>query len=295
MVAFTKKALIFLTASLCAPALAGFIFTSQASAQTASPSAQPQTTFAPQLSADKALADYNYTYDQYLQAHSAYQVAKNEYQTYGTLSSQQKAIDATQTMMTWRADTIRTYLIALRQKLLETPGLTPADYVPLVISNDNEVAWIQDQKSAIPSAGSLTDLANLSQSLESKYPELELLYYQTLTQILSGNEEDLRQEVQSLADQAKLTITGLKAQGVQTDVFERWLLEAQTRLDRAQNQHDQAFSLLAGMSSQYSTSSQARALTYSQIQSAFGQENIYLQDALNMLTQIIQEAANAGV
>ena len=266
-------------------------------AQASSASAQPAATPVTQFTASQAVADYVYNYNQYRQADNAYIVAKNEYLTYGTLTAKQKALDATKSMITWRNDVIRTYLIALRQTLLETPGLTPADTESVVGTINTQISWVEGQKAVILSAGTLDDLVKLSQTLENKYPELENTYYTALTTILSGRENIENQYITYLTNSINNTITQAGAAGAQTDVLSRWLLEAQTRLDRAGEKHTEALNTLDKITSQNAVfnTSATKASLFNQLQSSLQQENIYLKEAVSYLSETIQEAANAGL
>lgn len=283
--------------SLLLLAFFAYVLPNKASfAQSPQPSQAPAPTPSPSFPSSRALADYLYSYNQYRLADNNYVVAKNEYLTYGTLTSKQKALDATKSMLIARADVVRTYLLALSQTLLETKGVPAIDRDPITTTINTQVTWTEEQKSSIPSAGTLDDLVKISQKFEDKYPELEITFYTALTYILAGREQTLWQNSTALANSVKAAVLGLNPTTTKIDVFERWLLEAQARLDRAQDKHQEAISLLTKINGdQYGTTRESRAQTFSQIQSNLEQENIYLKEAISFLTEVIREAANAGI
>lgn len=271
-------------------------FTHFSFAQSPSPMTSPAIN---QISfpASRAISDYSYTYNEYRLADNAYIVAKSEYQTYQTLPSKQKALEATKTMISLRADVIRTYLIALRQTLLETPALDNTARDPIIQTIDSQAKWVEMQKALVPSAGTLDDLVKLSQKLEDKYPEIEITYYSALTNILASRETSLLLRVESLTESVRQTVLSLGSQGTKTDVLERWLLEEQTRIDLAREKHEEAFSLLSRISAQVNTfnTSTTKAALFSQIRNTLQEENIYLKEALSFLSQTIKEADSAGL
>jgi hypothetical protein len=262
----------------------------QSNPATSSSALQTPLPTLPPFPSSRALSDYVYSYDQYRQAYNKYVVAKNEYLTYGTLVSKQKALETTKTMLVWRNDVIRTYFLALRQKLTEAPGILDIDKDPVLQTIDIQIKWVEDQKSSLPSAGTLEDLVTLSLALENRYPEIEITYYKALGLIISGREKVIQEMIIDQTNLIRSSVLNLRSAGVKTEVFERWLLEAQTRLDRAIEKHTSAMNTISNMSI-----SPNNANIFSQIQSTLGEENIYLKETISLLSEIIREAANAGV
>jgi hypothetical protein len=266
------------------------------SAQVASPSPVPTPAQA-SFSASRALTDYLYTYDQYRSAHDDYQSARNEYLTYQTLVAQQKALDATKNMAKWRSELIRTYLVALRQRVTESTDIAMSDKQSLIDNLNTQANWANDQKSVVDSAGTLNDLVKLTQVLENRYDQINNAYYQGLTALLAGKEDSLRGKVQGQLDQLRTTVLALQTKGIKTEVYERWLLEAQGKIDRASDKQKEALGILSQMTGQSPGTYQGnnKPQGYLDIQNSFQQENIYLKEAVGFLQETLREAARSGV
>src|SRR3989344_910883 len=71
---------------------------------------------------ERAYNDYIYNLDQYQRVHGEYEIAKNGYLKNPTLAAQAEAIQKTKSMLTVRDEVLKTYLVSLKLKILETTG-----------------------------------------------------------------------------------------------------------------------------------------------------------------------------
>lgn len=144
---------------------------------------------APQIGAtsQQAYQDYLFQFDFYRQKYSEFTVAKNEYQKFGTLTSQSTALEKTIAMLSQRDLLLRAYLLLLNEKLNEDQGLGTIERSTYKTLLTNEVAFLENHSQLVNSIASLEDATETSQQLESHYNVLQASVRQTIGGILLGN------------------------------------------------------------------------------------------------------------
>lgn len=133
-------------------------------------------------STEQARKDYQFQFDIYRSKFTEFQVAKNEYAKFKTLTAQATALDKTKSMMAQRDQLLHSYLTLLAEKLAEDQGLgtsTKQLYITLI---QNELIFLERHAQLIPSIGSLEDADRVSGELESHYKVLSV----SIRQILIG-------------------------------------------------------------------------------------------------------------
>lgn len=242
--------------------------------------------FAQEFNFNRAYNDYLYSYNQYRTAHTDYVAAKQQYLTYKTLTAKTTAQEKTLKMLEGRDEAVRTYLTALRLKLGETAGVSTDEQNILYLKIDAEVSWYQNHKSTLPSAGSISDLIELSDQAQDHYKETEVLAYQILGTVLAGKENALRDEIQTQINSLEEKIGQIRQEGeIDTKTLERWLLEAQNRLTWSKEKQFAAQSLLAGLKPR----ERNKANVYNRAQSSLTESHQYLKEANSYLLEIIRE------
>lgn len=136
---------------------------------------------------EQAYKDYLYQFDIYRQNYTNFQVAKNEYQKFNTLTSQTTALEATKKMLTQRDVLLKSYLFALNEKLNASGGhLSDSDRQLYQTLIRNEVGFLDTHANFIPSIGSLSDAEDVSEQLESHYIVLHTSIRQALNVLAIG-------------------------------------------------------------------------------------------------------------
>jgi hypothetical protein len=237
---------------------------------------------------DRAYQDYLYNYNLYRSAYQDYLVAQNEYQKYKTLSSQTKFLETAKTMLLTRADTVKTYLTALRMKLRETTGIINYQQNLYYVKLDDEVAWVDSYKQSLPSAGSLDDLGQLSSQMEGKSNLYHYLAYKTIGVVVCARESALKEHVQDVISRLENQINQIRNEGRNTDVLERWLIEAKQKFARAEEKFTQAQNIYGSITE--NPSSQTNG--YNSAGVALEQSNQYLKETITSLKEIIREIKN---
>lgn len=120
-------------------------------------------------SSDQAYSDYIYQSDIYRNNYSEFQIAKNEYLKFRTLTSQTTALEKTKIMLAQRDNMLQSYLSLLKEKLNEDTGLNGPDKNQYQSILQNEITFLTKHTSLLPSIGSLDDASKVSNELESHY------------------------------------------------------------------------------------------------------------------------------
>lgn len=244
------------------------------------------TAFAQEFSFSQAYEDYLYNYNQYRAAHTQFVAAQQQYLTYKTLTAKAEALEKTKTMLTARDEALRTYLIALRLNLKETPGVSAYEKNIVSLRLNNEINWYETHQARLSAVGSISDSIQISDEAQDHHPETEVSAYQALGTIIAGEENSLRDKIQSQIDQLEIKIAQIRQEGkMETRLFERWLLEAQNRLTWSKEKQFSAQSLLAELKLR----ERNKGKVYSQAQQSFNESRQYLKEATSFLLEIIRE------
>lgn len=238
---------------------------------------------------ERAYNDYVYNYNLYRSAHLDYVAAKSEYHTYGTLTAKTKAIQATRKLLHQRAEALKTYLTALRMKLHEETGITSYKQNLYFIKLDDEVAWLTQHQSNLTTPSTIEDLLDESKKLEGRYPQIQVISYQTLETILEGRENSLRDETNQLIEATDQKIEEIRSSGEDTTTLERWSIEAQQKVNLSEEKQSQATYTLGSIDSRYSEI----ANRYNKARQLLEESNQYLKEAVTFLKEIIREIKRA--
>ncbi len=238
---------------------------------------------------ERAYNDYLYNYNLYRESYNNYTTAREAFLKYQTLTSKNEALDKTKKMLQNQDEVIKTYLTALRIKLMENPGLSTDEQNILFDNLDNEIEWFRQNQEEINSAGSLDDMTSLSEKSKEQYAETEVLIYETLGAIFAGKEIDLREEISQQIKSLKEKIGEIRLKGDKnTSLAERWLLEAENSLTQSQEKQFEAQQKLSKVKP-----SLDKNRTYNEAQSNLEKSHQFLKEANSYLKEIIRELKNA--
>lgn len=257
------------------------------SAQTATPT--PAPTEAP-FNFEKAYKDYVFNFDVYNKAHSEYLLSKAQYMQAKTLASQTKAQESTAKMLIARDDVLITYLISIRQKLVEAEGVDQTTVNGLTTRLDAEVLWFQNHKSKISSAASLTDLSNDSSLAAKHYPTSESIIFESLSNVPLGKELVLRNSLNDILTSTKNIISKIRSNG-DHDVTnaERWTLETNNKLARSLDKEVEAQKLFPDLQS---ITKQGQQITkqsiFVDVVSRLTESVQYLKEASSYMKEVIK-------
>lgn len=247
-------------------------------------------TLAQNLDFNRAFEDYLFTYNLYRDTHTAYVTAKATYLTYQTLAAKTEALEKTRTMLKARADVVRTYLTALRQKMEEEAGVSQADRNLYQSQIDAEVVYLLDHQTKLEAPATLEDLVKVGREFETRYPETEILLYRSLAMIVFGKENRLKEKVnQQIAALEDFAIQVRRGGSKDTTTVERWLLEAKNRVDLSTAKQAEAVKIIEAIKER----EQDKNRRFTQATFLLEEGNQYLKEAVRFLKEIILEIKRA--
>jgi hypothetical protein len=192
-------------------------------------------------SSAQAYQDYLYQFDLYRQTHTDFQVAKNEYEKFKSLSAQTSALEKTKRMLSQRDSLLRSYLQLLNEKLNEDEGLTPTVRQQYQTRIKNEITFLDTHMTHVPAATSPEELTQISEELESHYIQLHISIRQTLTGLALGQLSTLATGYdKALTDgQNVIAMYGYTFPSEKQETIQRWILQIQNKRSLFQKKYDE--------------------------------------------------------
>ncbi|OHD25944.1 MAG: hypothetical protein A2Y38_05705 [Spirochaetes bacterium GWB1_59_5] len=178
-------------------------------------------------SSQQAYQDYLYQLDVYRQTHTDFQVAKNEYEKFQSLTSESTALAKTITMLGARDMLLKSYLFLLNEKLNEDRGLSQTEKQLYQTVIGSEVKFLAEHAGRIPSIGSLEDATVVSRELESHYIVLHASLRRTIAGLVLGNLAIQSRQFDSIVASAK-ALVGANRGAFALDkqaIMDRWMLQ----------------------------------------------------------------------
>lgn len=196
-------------------------------------------------SVDTSRKDYLFQFDSYRQKYSEFQVAKNEYAKFKTLTAQSTALDKTKAMLSQRDQLLHSYLTLLAEKLAEEQGLpssTKQTYITLIA---NELKFLETHAQTIPSIATIEDAVKSSDELSGHYRVLQISIRQILTGLSLGQLAILGSMYDaSLRNaQAIMTTYGGTFPPAKQETINRWILQINNKRSFYQQKIDAIASL----------------------------------------------------
>lgn len=238
-------------------------------------------------SSQQAYQDYLYQFDLYRQNYADFAVAKNEYEKFGTLTSQTTALQKTIDVLSQRDNLLRAYLLLLNEKLNETTDTTSIDknlYQTLI---RNEVTFLENHSKSVDAIGSLEDAKTASANLESHYNVLSASIRQTIVGIvLDGLLRQAKLFDQTLAD-ARAIISANRGQFTpeKQSILDRWVLQVTNTRSLAQQKIDEVKSKSASLATLPADQQQNKFLA---IQKNIADARQYFLDSDSYLGEIVE-------
>ena len=221
--------------------------------------------------------NYLQIYDSYKTAYQGYVTTRNQFLTYGTLTSKNDALTAVKVFLTERDTVLFSYL-----------GLLQAKNTDQVFSSllTTEANFMTNHSSQVGAIGSLEDAVTAAEEVENKHIPLQILSRQVVTSVIMSKINTVKLAYTVSENEAGNLIATLKSNGKDVSILERWLLESKNKeLQAEQKLQEAATSItrLAGFNENDIPES------YNKTQSTLLEANQYLKEAL----QFLKEAAAA--
>lgn len=232
--------------------------------------------------------EYLNKYQEYRLSHQNYLTAKNKYLTYQTLATKTEALNATSQMLSLRDETLKNYLRTIRVKLSATANTTLSlSYFAnnLYLNLDKEIAWLSDHQSQFSAAGNSEDLLKLSTATQERYPQIEVLIYQTLGIIDNGRLKEAADKTKGSLDQLETKINSIREEDqTDTTIPERWLLEAKNKFSQSQTKQNEIETSLKNLKANENV-----ADNFQKLSTLLEEGQQYLKETLSYLLQTISQ------
>ena len=230
-------------------------------------------------SSQQAYQDYLFQFDRYRQTYSDFQLARDTYLKYRSLTSQTAAISATQTMMTQRNLLLRGYLLFLNEKLNEDQGLGTTAKQDYQGNLQKELSFLETQNQYIAGLTSLDEATSTSKLLETHYVPLHITIRQTIIGLSIGKLSALSgmfdQNLQTAQTLVSTNTTALAPEKV--GIINRWLTQIQNTRNLYQQKIDEI--------GPFATTQFASVTTMGDIDQKFVDISKKITEAKQLLTQ----------
>ncbi len=240
---------------------------------------------------NQAYQDYVFKADVYRNVHNDYKVARGQYLNFQTLKSKTNAEENTSKMLEARDEVVGTYMTALRMRLLEAPGVSEDVKEDLFVRIDAEVAWFNEHKEILSSAGSLEDLVADSEDASEKFTSIDPLFYEVLTVVSGGKPRSFRERLNSVVSDLTQKLNEIKAEEREEYKFsqrkiqtiERWLLEIENQIRRSEEKQREANDIAISKKKGSGINSYNKAIEL------LNESHQYLKEANSFVKEIIRE------
>jgi len=195
---------------------------------------------------------YQTSYSQYREAVSNYQVARSEYLTYQTLVSRAQAEQSTRELLIDRHEVILRYLDMIDERIQTVSDLYLDESVRAQISGKIDVQrkWLVALEPQIQNAETLDEFVRLSGQTDKQIENIVAMGYRVHAYVLlSGLQEteaSIGDLLSSTTEQVLQVRNDSELDGAQ---LERWLVDADQKLQLAQTTIDNAGVSITGIES----------------------------------------------
>lgn len=236
---------------------------------------------------------YSLSIEEYKKTHDNYVLTREQYLSFKTLQAETNAREATAKMLQARNDVVIEYFKTLKAKIAKTPGISDEDANDLNTRSDIEIAWYEDHKSRVPSAGTLEDLISDSEEASNRFEGNEPLVYEILSTISLGKVVNFRERINELFSSIKDKTVEIREEGRNEYKFsaeklqdiDRWVFETEGRITRSQEKQQDSEEAI----SQIGEKQINDKAQYSRVLSSLGESHQYLKEASSFLGEVIRE------
>lgn len=178
-------------------------------------------------SSEQAYRDYVFQFDQYRTLYNEFQIAKNEYLKFKSLTSETAAVEKTKAMLSQRSILLKTYLLLLNERIRESTSLQAQerDLYTRLIASENE--FLETHSQFVNSVSTLSDATKANKQLEDRYTVMQTIIRQT---ILALNAARLRINLETYTarmSESRELIEKTRGEVplAKQEILERWYLQ----------------------------------------------------------------------
>lgn len=245
-----------------------------------------QSVMAEDFDYQQAFKDYQYNYNLYNKLYDDYRLSRARYMQYRTLVSEEEAKKATLAMLLARDETMKTYLTALRLRVMENQGLSDSEKESVFKRIDPEVKFFEEHKEKLLSVGSLKDFVRDSDKAKDRYKYFtEGVFYSALINISVGNTAYKREQIEEIISDLRSKITEIKIAGDKdVSVIDKFFVEVDNKLARSKDKELAAIDIM----NQSEKSNKNKANYYNDAISSVQGSYLYLKEIVSYLKEIVR-------
>ncbi len=190
---------------------------------------------AQEITSDSLYQEYLSSQEKYSKEHSEYLLARSQYRQAGTLAAETKARGETSQMLAARDEVFRTYLEALRSRLLGTQSISENTKNGLSSRLESDMQWYANHRDRVSSAGTINDLVNDSKEASDHYNETTVpIVYETLIVVPMARVSELRRQLSVIVSDLRGVVNTVADDGVH-DVSntDRWFIQIDGKINRS--------------------------------------------------------------
>ncbi|MEW6529174.1 MAG: hypothetical protein AB1391_04755 [Candidatus Micrarchaeota archaeon] len=203
------------------------------------------TTTSPGLEA--AEEKYGNMKAQYIQAKNVYTdarqdwiTAKDKYMHYKSAENLTNALDKAKAFMSKACTAIEKYLRMVRAKVETTTGIDETERAKILAELDADIAGIQQIKTDVESATTKEDLKNAANKVRNKWNDVKVHVKRFVGKILSAKIDYTLDKLDNVSKRIQTKIDELKASEVDTAELEALLVDFNSQVALAKEQHELA-------------------------------------------------------
>lgn len=201
-------------------------------------------TLAQETPLSQAISDYQFQFQKYREAHAEYLSAKNAFLSFDTLNSRTNAIEKTRVLLQLRAEVIRSYLFALRIALRNAPGVSQNDLASFSDQLAAQETFLTNYQDTIQNLTSLESVSQTSNELQSRYPSIQILSYNTLLTILQSEQSHIATNLETQRQNLDELIQEASNSALNITQISQWLSDTQSTLNQNAGSYEAAQELL---------------------------------------------------
>lgn len=214
--------------------------------QQATNSAVPTTDTTP-TSVERQKSDYFYNLEQYRQAHQQFLLDQAEYEKLQTLATGEKLVTSYRTLLTSRAETLRTYLYPLQSLLFSSQGIDIQDKQKALDQLDEVLILIKKHTQNIPSLTTKNQASQESARFETEDTPLFLeASYRALSLLSIGRIQSISDQVLISTRDFEQEIVAYESDARRKAAMERGLTEINLLHSQATSAIDQSRTTFSG-------------------------------------------------
>lgn len=242
------------------------------------------------LSASVIKADYSASYKSYLSlsdyyrtVSQSYQIAKNKYLTYRTMTAKNEALINGRNFLKTRDQLVLQYLQLLKDRIYESGGYDGQQKDLLLGQLNVESSWLETHRQIYDGVSTLEDLQRTSDQMQDRYlSSVRYIALQSAGAILVNKAQITTNSINSIIIRLEEQLNLISIEGADLTVAQRWLLEAKNKVNSASDKQLEAKTIFDKLHGENLSADYGQGIYL------LTESNQYLKEANSYLFEIIR-------